>query len=74
NLELATIPISTFNGDIWEDDNFWEPFNLNVYLQNFFELQKFKYQISFLKGKPLQSIKKLQLTRQNYTKSKNFLS
>ncbi|VDM64999.1 unnamed protein product, partial [Angiostrongylus costaricensis] len=29
NLELPTIPIPTFNGDIWDWDNFWELFNLN---------------------------------------------
>ncbi|VDM64703.1 unnamed protein product [Angiostrongylus costaricensis] len=31
NLELPTIPIPTFNGDIWEWDNFWELFNTNIH-------------------------------------------
>ncbi|VDM64965.1 unnamed protein product [Angiostrongylus costaricensis] len=74
NLELPTIPIPTFNGDNWDWDNFWELFNLNVHSQNLSELQKFNYLLNFLKGEPLQSMKKFQLTRQNYLKAIEFLT
>ncbi|VDM57366.1 unnamed protein product [Angiostrongylus costaricensis] len=74
NLELPTIPIPTFNGDIWDWDNFWELFILNVHSQRLSELQKFNYLLSSLKGEPLQSMKKFQLTRQNYTKAIEFLT
>ncbi|VDM62089.1 unnamed protein product [Angiostrongylus costaricensis] len=74
NLELPIIPVPTFNGDIWNWDNFWELFNLNVQLQNLSELQKFNYLLSSLKGEPLQLMKKFQLTRQNYAKAIEFLT
>ncbi|VDM55037.1 unnamed protein product, partial [Angiostrongylus costaricensis] len=74
NLELPTILIPTFNGDIWDWDNFWELFNLNVHSQNLSELQKFNYLLNSLKGEPLQSMKKFQLTRQNYLKAIEFLT
>ncbi|VDM64975.1 unnamed protein product [Angiostrongylus costaricensis] len=74
NLELPTIPIPTFNGDIWDWDNFWELFNLNVRSQNLSALQKFNYLLNALKGEPLQSMKKFQLTRQNYLKAIEFLT
>ncbi|VDM58127.1 unnamed protein product [Angiostrongylus costaricensis] len=66
NPELPTIPIPTFNGNIWDWYNFWELFNLN--------LQKFNYLLSSLKGEPLQSMKKFQLTRQNRAKAIEFLT
>ncbi|VDM64928.1 unnamed protein product [Angiostrongylus costaricensis] len=74
NLELPTNPIPTFNGDIWDWDNFWELFNLNVHSQNLSELQKFNYLLNSLKGETLQSMKKFQLTRQNYLKAIEFLT
>ncbi|KAJ1354856.1 hypothetical protein KIN20_011924 [Parelaphostrongylus tenuis] len=52
-MELPTIPIPTFNGDIWEWDNFWELYNLNVHSQNVSDLQKFNYLINSLKGESL---------------------
>ncbi|KAJ1354882.1 hypothetical protein KIN20_011965 [Parelaphostrongylus tenuis] len=55
-MELPTIPIPTFNGDIWEWDNFWELYNVNVHSQNISDLQKFNYLINSLKGEPLQAI------------------
>ncbi|KAE9412898.1 hypothetical protein Angca_001762, partial [Angiostrongylus cantonensis] len=68
------IPIPTLNGDIWNWDNFWDLFNLNVNLQDLSELQKFNYLLSSLGGEPLQSIKKFKLTRQNYVKAIEFLT
>ncbi|VDM60897.1 unnamed protein product [Angiostrongylus costaricensis] len=72
NLELPTIP--TFSGDTTDSDNFWKLSNLNVHPQNLSELQKFNYLLNSLKGKPLQSMKKFQLTRQNYAKTIEFLA
>ncbi|VDM63709.1 unnamed protein product [Angiostrongylus costaricensis] len=74
NLELPAIPIPTFNSNIWDWENFWELFSLNIHSQNLFELQKFNCLLSFLKGEPLQSMKKFQLTRQNYAKAIEFLT
>ncbi|VDM63832.1 unnamed protein product [Angiostrongylus costaricensis] len=52
-LELPTIPIPTFSGDIWDWDNFWELLNTNIHSRKVSDLQKFNYLISFLKGEPL---------------------
>ena len=48
--ELPPVPIPTFNGDIWEWDNFWELFNSNVHSQDASDLQKFNYLINALRG------------------------
>ncbi|KAE9413371.1 hypothetical protein Angca_000535, partial [Angiostrongylus cantonensis] len=49
-------------------------FNLNDHSQNFFELEKFNYLFRSLKREPLQSMKKLKLTRQNYAKAVEYLT
>ncbi|KAE9413105.1 hypothetical protein Angca_001162, partial [Angiostrongylus cantonensis] len=71
---LPTITIPTFNGDIWDWDNFWELFNLNVHSQNLSELEKINYLLSSLRGEHLQSIKKFQLTGQDCVKAIEFLT
>uniref|UniRef100_A0A0K0DMP3 Uncharacterized protein n=1 Tax=Angiostrongylus cantonensis TaxID=6313 RepID=A0A0K0DMP3_ANGCA len=67
-LELPTIPIPTFSGDIWDWDYFWELFNANIHSQKVSDLQKFNYLINSLKGEPLQAIKKFQISKENYQK------
>ncbi|KAE9412770.1 hypothetical protein Angca_000869, partial [Angiostrongylus cantonensis] len=73
-LELPTVPIPTFSGDIWDWDNFWELFNANIHSEKVSDLQKFNYLINSLKGEPLQSIKKFQISKENYQKAIDFLN
>ncbi|XGW27379.1 hypothetical protein V3C99_007743 [Haemonchus contortus] len=73
SLELPTLPVPTFNGNIWEWDNFWELFNSNVHSQKLSEFHKFNYLLNALKGEALESVKKFQVTSGNYEKAIDFL-
>ncbi|VDN34510.1 unnamed protein product [Cylicostephanus goldi] len=55
-MELPTLPIPTFYGDLWELDNFWTLFDANVNSKPLPEPFKFNYLIKAPKGKPLQAI------------------
>ncbi|KHJ92611.1 Tas retrotransposon peptidase A16 [Oesophagostomum dentatum] len=72
-LEYPPLPVPSFSGNIWEWDNFWELFNNNTHSHNIPELIKFNYLISALKGEARESIRKFQVTSDNYTKAVQFL-
>ncbi|KAK6763439.1 hypothetical protein RB195_023948 [Necator americanus] len=72
-IELPTLPIPIFRGNIWEWDNFWELFNTNVHSQDLPELFKFNYLLNALKGEALESVKKFQINKENYSKALEFL-
>ncbi|KIH62853.1 Tho complex subunit THP2 [Ancylostoma duodenale] len=73
SLELPTLPIPTFSGNLWEWDNFWELFNNNIHSQDLPVLFKFNYLLSALKGEARASIKKFQVTKENYPRVIQFL-
>uniref|UniRef100_A0A7I4YTA2 DUF1758 domain-containing protein n=1 Tax=Haemonchus contortus TaxID=6289 RepID=A0A7I4YTA2_HAECO len=71
--ELPPIPIPTFAGNIWEWDSFWGIFNTNIHSQDVTEMAKFNYLLSSLRGEARDSIKKFQVTADNYRKAIQFL-
>ncbi|KAE9415508.1 hypothetical protein Angca_001567, partial [Angiostrongylus cantonensis] len=73
-LELPTLPIPTFSGNIWEWDNFWELFGTSIHSQKISELYKFDYLLNSLHGEALDAVKKFQLTKENYVKAVEFLA
>ncbi|XGW10906.1 hypothetical protein V3C99_012421 [Haemonchus contortus] len=73
SLELPTLSVPTFKGNIWEWDNFWDLFNSNVHSQRLSDLHKFNYLLNALKGEALESVKKFQVTSGNYEKAIDFL-
>ncbi|KAK6728893.1 hypothetical protein RB195_006136 [Necator americanus] len=72
-IELPTLPIPIFRGNVWEWDNFWELFKENVHSQDLPELFKFDYLLNALKEEVLESVKKFQINRENYSKALEFL-
>ncbi|CAJ0594653.1 unnamed protein product [Cylicocyclus nassatus] len=72
-LDLPTLPVPIFQGNIWEWDNFWELFNENVHSRNIPELCKFNYLLQPLRGDALALIKKFQVAKGNYSKAIEFL-
>ncbi|EYB98426.1 hypothetical protein Y032_0131g1617 [Ancylostoma ceylanicum] len=72
-FELPTLPIPTFRGNIWDWANFWELFNANVHSQPLPDLYKFNYLLNALKGEAYGSVKKFQVTPDNYMKAIDFL-
>ncbi|KAL6735192.1 hypothetical protein Aduo_005656 [Ancylostoma duodenale] len=72
-FELPTLPIPTFRGNIWDWANFWELFNANVHSQPLPDLYKFNYLLNALKGEAYESVKKFQVTPDNYMKAIDFL-
>ncbi|EPB73109.1 peptidase family A16 [Ancylostoma ceylanicum] len=72
-LELPTLPLPKFSGNVWEWDNFWELFHSNVHSQSLSELHKFNYLLNALKGEALEAVKKFQVTRENYARALDFL-
>ncbi|KHJ80573.1 Tas retrotransposon peptidase A16, partial [Oesophagostomum dentatum] len=73
NLELPTLPIPTFSGNVWEWDNFWELFENNIHSQDIPELSKFNYLLRALKGEAREAVKKFQITSNNYINVIQFL-
>nr|CDJ94813.1 Protein of unknown function DUF1759 and Protein of unknown function DUF1758 and Retrotransposon domain containing protein [Haemonchus contortus] len=65
-VDLPTIPIPLFKGNIWEWDNFWELFNANVHSQDLPALFKFNHLLNALKGEALESVQKFQVNAENY--------
>ncbi|XGW27806.1 hypothetical protein V3C99_007969, partial [Haemonchus contortus] len=72
-MELPTLPVPTFRGNIWEWDNFWSLFDANIHSQTLPELYKFNYLLNALKGEALSTIKKFQVSPENYSKAVEFL-
>lgn len=72
-LELPPLPIPTFGGNPWEWDNFWELFHSNIHSRELPEMAKYNYLLNALKGEARESIKKFQVTKENYSKAINFL-
>nr|CDJ85057.1 Protein of unknown function DUF1759 domain containing protein [Haemonchus contortus] len=72
-VELPTLPIPKFKGNIWEWENFWELFNANVHSQELPELFKFNYLLDALQGEAKESVRKFQVTKDNYTKAIEYL-
>ncbi|EPB66718.1 Pao retrotransposon peptidase [Ancylostoma ceylanicum] len=72
-FELPTLPIPTFRGIIWDWANFSELFNANVHSQPLPDLYKFNYLLNALKGEAYKSVKKFQVTPDNYMKAIDFL-
>ncbi|EPB78509.1 Tas retrotransposon peptidase A16 [Ancylostoma ceylanicum] len=60
-------------GNIWDWANFWELFNANVHSQPLPDLYKFNYLLNALKGEAYGSVKKFQVTPDNYMKAIDFL-
>ncbi|KAK6762078.1 hypothetical protein RB195_022976 [Necator americanus] len=71
--ELPLLLIPTFGGNIWEWDNFWELFNNNIHSQQLPEMVKYNYLLNALKGEARDGIRKFQVTKDNYSKTINFL-
>ncbi|KAK6730278.1 hypothetical protein RB195_007005 [Necator americanus] len=72
-LELPTLPIPVFNGNIWEWDNFCTLYNADVHSQPMPDLFKLNYLLNALKGEALNAVKKFQVTADNYVKALEFL-
>ncbi|EPB70321.1 hypothetical protein ANCCEY_10584 [Ancylostoma ceylanicum] len=73
SLDLPPIPIPTFGGNIWEWDNFWGIFNTIIHSQDLSNMVKYNYLLNALKGEARESIRKFQVTGENYTKAIQFL-
>ncbi|XGW26354.1 hypothetical protein V3C99_007179, partial [Haemonchus contortus] len=69
SVELPTLPIPKFNGNIWDWDNFWELYNANVHSQDLPELYKFNFLLDALQGEAKESIRKFQVTKENYSQA-----
>nr|CDJ83043.1 Protein of unknown function DUF1759 domain containing protein [Haemonchus contortus] len=72
-VELPTLPIPKFKGNIWDWENFWELFTANVHSQELSELLKFHYLLDALQGQAKESVRKFHVTKDNYTKAIEFL-
>lgn len=67
-IELPTLPVPKFGGNIWEWDNFWELYNANVHSQDLPELFKFNYLLDALQGEAKDFVRKFQVTKENYSR------
>uniref|UniRef100_A0A7I5EAN3 Uncharacterized protein n=1 Tax=Haemonchus contortus TaxID=6289 RepID=A0A7I5EAN3_HAECO len=72
-VELPTLPIPKFKGNIWNWENFWKLFNANVHSQELPEPFKFNYLLDAVQGEAKESVRKFQLTKDNYFKGIEFL-
>ncbi|VDO24178.1 unnamed protein product [Heligmosomoides polygyrus] len=71
-IDLPTIPIPTFTGNIWGWDNFWVLFNANAHTQPLPPPFKFNHLLSALKGEPRNAIMRFQVTDHNYQRAIDF--
>ncbi|VDL84095.1 unnamed protein product [Nippostrongylus brasiliensis] len=72
-VDLPTLPIPVFSGNVWDWDNFWILFSTNVHSQNLPPIFKFNYLLNSLKGEAYSAVKKFQITDENYQKAVEFL-
>ncbi|KAK6761277.1 hypothetical protein RB195_022365 [Necator americanus] len=72
-LELPTLPVPTFSGNIWEWDNFWSLFDANIHSQPLSGLFKFNCLLNALKGDAHAVVNKFQVSLENYEKALKFL-
>ncbi|PIO61334.1 hypothetical protein TELCIR_17145 [Teladorsagia circumcincta] len=67
--ELPPLPVSTFAGNIWEWDNFWEIFSNNTHSKDLPEMVEYNYLLDALEGEARESIMKYRVTKNNYPKA-----
>uniref|UniRef100_A0A7I5EAG2 CCHC-type domain-containing protein n=1 Tax=Haemonchus contortus TaxID=6289 RepID=A0A7I5EAG2_HAECO len=65
-MTLPPIPIPSFDGKVWEFQNFWTLFAANVHNQPLTKLQKFNYLLKVLQGEAREAVRRYPVTEENY--------